>query len=69
MLQAAQGIANLRTTRATVTFTQRCRSEWFDSDKHAQLTADAYDIFVAMVTFYYGDVESENCWERENTRV
>ena len=27
------------------------RSKWFDSDKHAQLTADAYDTFVVMVSY------------------
>ena len=31
-------------------------SKWFDSDKHAQLTADAYDIFVVMVTYDYSSV-------------
>ena len=30
-------------------------SKWFDSDKHAQLTADAYDTFV-MVTYDYNNV-------------
>lgn len=25
------------------------RSKWVDSDKHAQLTTDAYDVFVAIV--------------------
>ena len=32
------------------------RSEWFDSDKHAQLTADAYDILVVMATYDYSNV-------------
>ena len=32
------------------------RSKWFDSDKHAQLTADAYDTFVVMVTSDYSNV-------------
>ena len=32
------------------------RSKWFDSDKHAQLTADAYDTFVVMVTYDYSNV-------------
>ena len=31
------------------------RSKWFDSDKHAQLTADAYDIFVVMATYDYSN--------------
>ena len=32
------------------------RNKWFDSDKHARLTADAYDIFVMMVTYDYSNV-------------
>ena len=32
------------------------RSKWFDSDKHAQLTADAYDIFFVIVTYDYSNV-------------
>ena len=32
------------------------RSKWFDSDKHARLTADAYDIFVVMATYDYSNV-------------
>ena len=32
------------------------RSKWFDSDKHAQLTADAYDTFVVMVTYEYSNI-------------
>ena len=30
-------------------------SKWFDSDKHAQLTADAYGICVVMVTYDYNN--------------
>ena len=32
------------------------RSKWFDSDKHAQLTADAYNAFVVMVTYEYRNI-------------
>ena len=32
------------------------RSKWFDSDKHAQLTADAYNAFVVMVTYEYSSI-------------
>ena len=31
-------------------------SKWFDSDKHAKLTAHAYDTFVAIVTYDYSNV-------------
>ena len=31
-------------------------NKWFDSDKHAQLTADTYDTFVVMVTYDYSKV-------------
>ena len=31
-------------------------SKWFDSDKHAQLTADAYYTFVVMVTYDYSSI-------------
>ena len=31
-------------------------SKWFDSDKHAQLTADAYDTFVVMDTYDYSNI-------------
>ena len=34
----------------------RDRSKWFDSDKHAQLKADAYGIFVVMVTYHCSSV-------------
>ena len=30
--------------------------KWFDSDKHAQLTADAYYTFVVMVTYDYSSI-------------
>ena len=32
------------------------RSKWFDSDKHAPLTADTYDTFVMMVTYDYSNI-------------
>lgn len=32
------------------------RSKWFDSDKYAQLTADAYDTPAAMVTYDYSNI-------------
>ena len=32
------------------------RSKWFDSDKHVQLTADAYDTFVVMGTYDYSNI-------------
>ena len=32
------------------------QSKWFVSDKHAQLTADAYDIIVMMVNEDYSNV-------------
>ena len=32
------------------------RSEWFDSDRHAQLTVGAYDTFVVMVTYDWSNV-------------
>ena len=32
------------------------RSKWFDSDRHAQLMADAYDAFVVIVTYDYSNV-------------
>ena len=34
----------------------RDHSKRFDSDKHAQLTADAYDTFVMMVTYDLSNV-------------
>ena len=30
--------------------------KWFDSDKHAQLTADAHDTFVVVVTYGYSNI-------------
>ena len=33
------------------------RSKWFDSGRHAQLTEDAYDTFVMMVTYDFSNVE------------
>ena len=32
------------------------RSKWFGSDKHAPLTADAYDTFIVMVTYDYSSI-------------
>ena len=31
-------------------------SKWFDSDKHAQLTADAYNTFLVIVTYEYSNI-------------
>ena len=31
-------------------------SKWFNSNKHAQLTIDAYDTFAVMVTYDYSNI-------------
>ena len=35
--------------------------EWFDSDRHSRLTADAYDIVLVMVTYDYSNVVIQAC--------